>query len=259
MLEENAQKYYACKILYKGKWKTIDMDEYIPTIGNSPAFSKASGQELWVILLEKAWAKLYSSYKRIESGYGEEGIHNLTGAHMHAIRFHSKDFDKEKEWQYLMRATRHAYCMIASSQPGSDQNKAASGIVMGHAYTVVGAYELQYNGRLVRLIKLRNPWGKGESIISWCDKDRRWDNVTTEEKKRVGFDGDPTDGVFFQAYDDFIKDFRILNVAEVNDEASYVYCVQHPKKRKGCYFKVSIYKEGSYSFQINQTPDRAYQ
>lgn len=24
--KENPQKYYACKILYKGKWKTIDMD-----------------------------------------------------------------------------------------------------------------------------------------------------------------------------------------------------------------------------------------
>lgn len=70
ILEENKQKYYACKLLYKGKWKTIDLDEYIPTIGNKPAFSKAVGQELWVILLEKAWAKLYSSYKRIEAGFG---------------------------------------------------------------------------------------------------------------------------------------------------------------------------------------------
>lgn len=259
VFEENAQKYYACKILYKGKWKTIDLDEYIPTIGDSPAFSKAVGQELWVILLEKAWAKLYSSYKRIESGYGEEGIHNLTGAHMHAIRFQAKDFDKEKEWQYLMRATRHGYCMIASSQPGSDRNKALSGIVLGHAYTVIGAYEVQYHGRLVSLIKLRNPWGKGESVISWCDQDKRWNDVSAEEKKRIGFDGNPNDGVFFQAYDDFIKDFRILNVAEVNDEASYVYHVQRPKKRKGCYFKVSIFKEGKYSFQLNQTPDRAYQ
>lgn len=59
---------------------------------------------------------------------------------MHAIRFQAKDFDKEKEWQYLMRSTRHGYCMIASSQPGSDTNKAASGIVLGHAYTIIGAY-----------------------------------------------------------------------------------------------------------------------
>lgn len=137
------------------------MDEYIPTLGGKPAFSKAIGQELWVILLEKAWAKLYSSYKRIEAGFGEEGLHDLTGAHMHAIRFQSSKFDSEKEWRYLLRATRSGYCMIASSQPGSDENQLASGIVMGHAYTLIGAYELQVQGQVVRLVKLRNPWGKG--------------------------------------------------------------------------------------------------
>jgi calpain-15 len=44
VLEENTQKYYACKIMYKGKWKTIDLDEYIPTLNGKPAFSKATGQ-----------------------------------------------------------------------------------------------------------------------------------------------------------------------------------------------------------------------
>lgn len=85
--KENPQGYYVCKILYKGKWKTIDMDEMIPAIGTSPAFSKADNQELWVVMLEKAWAKLYASYKRIEAGYPEEGLHDLTGAHIRAIRF----------------------------------------------------------------------------------------------------------------------------------------------------------------------------
>lgn len=41
------------------------MDDMIPVTGSSPAFSKAVNQELWVVMLEKAWAKLYASYKRI--------------------------------------------------------------------------------------------------------------------------------------------------------------------------------------------------
>ena len=55
-------------------------------------------------MLEKAWAKLYASYKRIEAGYPEEGLHDLTGAHIRAIRF-KKDFNKQAEWEYLMDAT----------------------------------------------------------------------------------------------------------------------------------------------------------
>ena len=67
--EMNDIKYFSVKLLYKGKWRTIDMDEYIPCMYGKPSFSKSVGEELWVILLEKAWAKLYTSYKRIEAGY----------------------------------------------------------------------------------------------------------------------------------------------------------------------------------------------
>jgi calpain-15 len=52
-------------MLYKGKWMTIDMDEYVPWLYGQPAFTRAKQSELWVVLLEKAWAKLYTSYKRI--------------------------------------------------------------------------------------------------------------------------------------------------------------------------------------------------
>lgn len=67
--ETNTVKYFSVKIIYKGKWMTIDMDEYFPTLYGKLAFSKAVDNELWVALLEKAWAKLYTSYKRIEAGY----------------------------------------------------------------------------------------------------------------------------------------------------------------------------------------------
>jgi len=63
--EKNELNYYSVKMLYKGKWMTIDMDEHIPVLYGKPAFSSSVGNELWVILLEKAWAKMYTSYKRI--------------------------------------------------------------------------------------------------------------------------------------------------------------------------------------------------
>ena len=56
-------------MLFKGKWLTIDMDEWVPYLYDKPAFTKANQNEYWVILLEKAWAKLYTNYKRIEAGY----------------------------------------------------------------------------------------------------------------------------------------------------------------------------------------------
>lgn len=73
---------------------TIDMDESVPFLYGSPAFTKAKDDELWVVLLEKAWAKLYTSYKRIEAGYPEEALHDLTGAPVRNIYLKQASFDK---------------------------------------------------------------------------------------------------------------------------------------------------------------------
>lgn len=67
--------------------------------------------------------------------------------------------------------------MVASSRPGSDTNKSQTGIVQGHAYTVLNATVLNYNGGSDRIMQLRNPWGKGESLGKWSDNDPNWSRV----------------------------------------------------------------------------------
>lgn len=70
MIEErNEQKYFSVKILKQGKWNKIDLDEMIPFVLKRPAFSASVDGGLWVILLEKAWAKIYGSYRQIEAGF----------------------------------------------------------------------------------------------------------------------------------------------------------------------------------------------
>ena len=39
-------------------------------------------------------------------------------------------------------------------------------------------------------------------------------------------------------YDDFLKEFIILTVAEINDNASYVYKSVKDPQEKGAYFKL---------------------
>jgi calpain-15 len=76
----NDQGIYGVKLLNKGEYKEIVVDDYFPCLGGEPAFSKANGRELWVLLLEKAWAKKFGSYERIEAGFAENVMHDLTGA-----------------------------------------------------------------------------------------------------------------------------------------------------------------------------------
>jgi calpain-15 len=59
------------------------VDDYFPIIGpGRPAFARPTeGQnEIWVMLLEKAYAKAYGGYYRLNLGRAGEALRDLTGA-----------------------------------------------------------------------------------------------------------------------------------------------------------------------------------
>ena len=67
--DANQAGCYALGVYIMGQKTVVVLDEYIPM---RPAggfcFVEPSGEEMWVVLLEKAWAKINGSYARIEGG-----------------------------------------------------------------------------------------------------------------------------------------------------------------------------------------------
>ena len=68
------------KMYKNGQEVEVFMDNYIPCLNNAPLFSNARGNELWVMILEKAWAKLHGSYGRITAGFAHNVMRDMTGA-----------------------------------------------------------------------------------------------------------------------------------------------------------------------------------
>ena len=69
-----------------GERRTVVVDDYFPydQEHNRWAFSQPSESsnhinEIWVLILEKAWAKIYGSYQRIEAGTAGEAMYPLSG------------------------------------------------------------------------------------------------------------------------------------------------------------------------------------
>jgi hypothetical protein len=73
---------YVLRIFKNFSWIYVIIDERIPVKikDKQPVFGSCRDpHELWVALIEKAYAKLHGCYGNLISGYIDEGIQELTG------------------------------------------------------------------------------------------------------------------------------------------------------------------------------------
>ena len=121
------------------------MDDYFPCEDGDPCFSKANGNELWVLMLEKAWAKLHGSYERIEAGHAHNVMNDLTGAPSFDLAMIDEDSEVVVEglFERLCEADKRNYMMAASagSTEASADQMEALGLVAAHSYGLLAAHE----------------------------------------------------------------------------------------------------------------------
>jgi len=149
---------YAVWLNDNGEWKNFIIDDYFPCSGpnKGPVFSRGNGHELWVLLLEKAYAKLHGSFDIIEGGDPAWALRDLTGAPWDFL----DSTDPDKIWRFVMESEARGYlitCYTRSTQIREEQNPL--GIVFGHAYSILDAKEIVTDYGSERLIRIRNPWG----------------------------------------------------------------------------------------------------
>jgi calpain-15 len=70
-------------------------------------------------------------------------------------------------------------CIVAAGTKGEDntieQGRGKDGgIVPGHAYSILRAYQPKFTTEKLRLVKLRNPWGTFEWKGAWSDNSPEW-------------------------------------------------------------------------------------
>ena len=77
---------YQVQFYINGTFKSVVVDDYVPVDKDTGklAFCRAINQEIWPVILEKAWAKLHGSYAK--SARGDPGF-----ASMHLTGMPAKD------------------------------------------------------------------------------------------------------------------------------------------------------------------------
>lgn len=81
-MEISKHGIYRLQVASQGQLKEIVIDDLIPVFDGSfrPVFCKPKNNEIWVMLLEKAWAKISGSYGNTSSGYPHEVLNTFLEA-----------------------------------------------------------------------------------------------------------------------------------------------------------------------------------
>lgn len=249
----NTAGVYGVRMCINGDWKVVVVDDYLPCGSHTtgPVFSKANGPELWVQILEKAMAKCYGSYERLEKGYPMDALRDLTGAP--CILFKQPD---ENLWEVLLDATQHKFVVTASAgnTQASQQLLERMGLVGAQSYAIIHAFELDTRKGPVRLVKLRNPWGTNEWKGDWSDNSMLW---TPELKKKANFNSSP-DGTFFMDFYDFIDYFSFITVCKIFDNFKYNCVHSDHKQGKFKLIQMKVPEKATIYLTLTQPDERCY-
>jgi len=239
--EKSLDRCYGIYLRKNGIWKLVLVDDYIPCYGGLRkkfAFSSANENEMWVVLLEKAWAKICGSYAKVIAGQSSEVFDAITNAPTECIWV--PQISKEEVWKKLQEAKNNEFIMTAGTGNRiSAEEYQRVNLEPGHAYTIIDVYELKVNGVNTKLLKIRNPWGVGEWSGNWSDQSNLW---TPALKKQVGLE-EKDDGVFFMTFEDFIKYYIVINICRIHKNYHYSFVKFH---------KVEVSKPNVLSLEVKE-------
>ncbi|UPQ99272.1 calpain-type cysteine proteinase [Chloropicon primus] len=237
--QRNDEGVYECKFYIDGQWESVVVDNVLPVDEErKPAFAKLSKKksELWVPLLEKAYAKVHKSYDAISGGFVSEAMFDLTSYPTEVILVMDEAFESEVTWARLLSFASLKFPMGCSTQ--WDPTLQGVGLAPCHAYSILEVIELsgvtvgqqlkiddffgggkerekakkEEQGSLLRLLRIRNPHGQREWLGDWSDKSDKWTSTLHAKLGRT----EKNDGTFWMSYQDFLCRFALIEVCHAH-------------------------------------------
>ena len=259
--KKNEYGYYEIFFFIDGKRQIVIVDDYLPAFKNSkkPCYAKTTEKEIWVMLLEKAWAKVNGGYANIISGLPCEALEVLTG--IGSLIYDLKNLDNEDIEEYKYEIVKNVQLAdqnnsLISCSTTSDPNIEKVGLVEGHAYTLISFNKIQTSqGKEVYLFRIRNPWSQGEWTGDLSDKSKLWD---TKAKSQVQFEN-KDEGIFFMNDADFFKYFTHVEICYTFFDSEVVsYVIEGDENLKNAsVFNVQTEGDGFLSVSIPRENWRA--
>jgi hypothetical protein len=135
--------------------------------------------ELWISLMEKAYAKLHGNYFALDGGSVGDALVDLTGGVLSKVKLDTDQGQSIVEsgalWSRLKLYCGWGYVMAAmfKIKPAADNAIGPGGLLLNHTYNVVDCHQLSDGARLICVL---NPWPVGQWHGAWSDNSRECKN-----------------------------------------------------------------------------------
>ncbi|KAI2808547.1 Calpain-1 catalytic subunit, partial [Blomia tropicalis] len=181
-----------------GEWMSVVIDDLLPTVGGRLIFGHSSTRnEYWLALLEKAYAKLNGSYEALSYGSACEAFVDFTGGVPEVIKLN--EYDRNNP-QHIMGRKRQNY---------------PNGLIVMHEYGVITMNRIRYNGKLVNLVRLRNPWGKTVQWNgAWSSNSAEWKSIPEKIRQKADLKLEDV-GEFWMDFADFVENFTTIECCHI--------------------------------------------
>jgi hypothetical protein len=211
----NPQGIYGVKYYKQGIPDIVYIDDHLPVNKGKLAFASMKENEIWLSLIEKAWAKLNKGYINLWYGTPSEAFICLSEAPCF-FEFHSKYIQAKSEyllWNKIIEAQERRWLLSTNTE------EAIHGLQANHAYTFLEAYPSLNSKPNLKLIKLRNQNGSSKWTGLYCEQSDNW---TSELKEEVGFADKPS-GIFYITFEEYISYFPWTYICKYEDGYHYNY------------------------------------
>ncbi|XP_029656323.2 calpain-A-like, partial [Octopus sinensis] len=220
-----------------GEWKEVVVDDRLPVDTNTQqllyAHNNSEPDEFWVCLLEKAYAKLVGCYENLTGASTSFGTVQMTGGVSEYILFENDDPAEIFELLSRMQDMNSMFSCAILGAGETTEGETKEGLFTIHAYCLIKLMKVQYQGKEVGLVKLRNPWGKKEWNGPWSDSSEEWNGLKEEERKRMNLEV-KDDGEFWMDINDVVKHFSFVDMCHMDPFAitSFEETAEKPSARK---------------------------
>ncbi|XP_062033682.1 calpain-12 [Lepus europaeus] len=197
-----------------GRWVDVVVDDRLPVREGKLMFVRSDQRnEFWAPLLEKAYAKLHGSYEVMRGGHMNEAFVDFTGGVGEVLYLRH---GAPGLFSLLRRALAKESLVGATALSDRGEYRTEDGLVRGHAYSVTGTHKLFLGFTKVRLLRLRNPWGRVEWTGAWSDSCPRWDSLPAQWRDALQVQKE--DGEFWMELQDFLHHFNTVQICSLSPE-----------------------------------------